>query len=388
MAKNEFQRHRETRIQIQHLETEIARATGSQQSVQEAISHFAFTGNSVLETTPIRLPQVARMPSTPKLMLVSSAALFIGLFFGLATIYIMDVLDDRFRSPEELRMQLGAPVLAMVRQMEPTGGTGVDTIHTLVKPNGVETEAFRSLRTSISFSDSETRRLMVTSSEPGDGKTTVMANLAVAFAQSGKKTLLIDADMRRPGMSTMLEKRGRQGLSQILRDKVSIDESIKDNLFENIVEGLDFIPSGTRPVNPAELLSGDRFSELLAWAETLYDQILIDAPPILAVSDPAIIGRMVDGAVLVIRPDQNRRKMVIRAAESLSSADVNLLGIAVNRISGKDGGDYYGYGYGYGYGKNGYGNETEDAAAFDENEPALTPNETDGEGTDFERIAA
>jgi succinoglycan biosynthesis transport protein ExoP len=315
LARTAFEQHRETRIQIQQLETEIVTLTSFQQSTEEAIKDSQRMGNSGLETTPIRFPLVARMAASPKQTLVAAASLFIGLFFGLATIYIIDVLDDRFRSPEELQMQIGVPVLAMVRQMDPTDGTGVDAIHTHVKPNAVETEAFRSLRTSIAFSDGETRRLMVTSSEPGDGKTTVMANLSVAFAQSGKRTLLIDADMRRPGMSTMLEKRGREGLSQVLRDDAPLEESVAENIVTNVVDGLDFIPSGTRPINPAELLTSDRFSELLAWAETDYDQILVDAPPILAVSDPAIIGRMVDGVVLVIRPDQNRRKMVIRAAD-------------------------------------------------------------------------
>jgi succinoglycan biosynthesis transport protein ExoP len=393
-ARAEFDQHGPTRIQIQQLETELTRLTSFQQSNEERISHALSVGNNGLETTPIRFPQVARMPSSPKLMLVGSASLFIGLFFGLATIYVIDVLDDRFRSPEELRMQIGAPVLAMVRQMDPTNGTGADAIHTHAKPNAVETEAFRSLRTSISFSDGETRRLMVTSSEPGDGKTTVMANLSVAFAQSGKRTLLIDADMRRPGMSTMLEKRGREGLSQILRDEASIEQSVQENIVVDVVEGLDFIPSGTRPINPAELLSSDRFSELLAWAETVYDQILIDAPPILAVSDPAIIGRMVDGVVLVIRPDQNRRKMVIRAADSLTTADINLLGIAVNRVSGKNGGDYYGYGYGYeygygyGYGKHGYGNDKDDDAAIDDSVVLPISAGQADESSESERIAA
>ena len=111
---------------------------------------------------------------------------------------------------------------------------------------------------------------------PGDAiATTVMANLSVAFAQSGKKTLLIDADMRRPGMSTMLELRGPKGLSHILRDDAPLADSIEKHIVRSICNGLDVIPSGSRPMNPAELLASDRFAELVAWAETLYDQILI-----------------------------------------------------------------------------------------------------------------
>ena len=254
-------------------------------------------------------------PATPKLILVVAASGFLGVFLGISAIYVLDMLDDRFRSPEEIQLQINAPVLAMVRQMEPTGGSGIYALHTLTRPNGVETEAFRTLRTALSFSGASTQRIMVTSSEPGDGKTTVMANLAVAFAQSGKRTLLIDADMRRPGLSTLLELRGPKGLSHILRDDAEITDSISRNITMGMTEGLDVIASGSRPVNPAELLASERFSEVLAWAETIYDQILVDAPPILAVADPAIIGRLADGMVLVMRPDTNRRKMVLRAAE-------------------------------------------------------------------------
>jgi capsular exopolysaccharide synthesis family protein len=256
----------------------------------------------------------------------------------------------------------------MVRQMQPLEGKGIQTVPTFIKPNGVESEAFRTLRTSISFVKEDTQRIVATSTEPGDGKTTVLVNLAVAFAQSGKKTLLIDADMRRPGMTTLLDLKGSKGLSQILRDTRPIADSAADNTYVSGVEGLDVIPSGTRPINPAELLSSDRFSELLAWAETYYDQILVDSPPALVVSDPAIAGRLADGMLLVVRPDKNRRKMVIRTAEIFQTAKINILGVVVNHLAnGSSGGYYgsaygyeYGYGYGYGYGYTyGHGDEGE-----------------------------
>ena len=151
----------------------------------------------------------------------------------------------------------------------------------------------------------------------------------------------------------MLDLRDDRGLSVILRSTDDLDTSIVANLRESMVSGLDVISSGPRPVNPAELLSGERFANLLAWAETRYDQIIVDAPPVLAVSDPLIVARMVDGVVLVVRPDKDRRRMVIRAAEALASLKCNLLGIVVNHLSGSDAGGYgYSYGYGYGYTEN------------------------------------
>ena len=335
----------------------------------ERIRDLQLVNGDGIKVSLTRFPRPSLVPSSPRLVLVVAVCFVLGLGGGLGLIYLLDLLDDRFRSPDELRMQLGVPVLAMVRAMQPTGGTGVDAVQCYAKPNGVETEAFRTLRTAISFSDRQAQRIVVTSTEPGDGKTTVMSNLAVAFAQSGKRTLLIDADMRRPGLTALLSLKGQQGLSQVLRDDRPMADSVADNLFARIMPGLDVIPSGSRPSNPSELLGSERFSELLAWAEGCYDQILIDAPPVLAVTDPIVISRMVDGAVLVIRPDKNRRHMVIRAAEAFTAVEVNLLGVVVNHLTSESSGDYYGYGYNYGYGY-GYGHDDAPTANEAETEQA------------------
>ena len=137
----------------------------------------------------------------PKISTTVFLCTFFGMIAGLGMIYVADVLDDRFRSPDELQAQLGLPILAMIREMEPLPGQGLDAIVTFARPDSLESESFRTLRSSITFSTANTQRLVMTSTEPGDGKTTTLANLAVAFAQSRKKTLLIDADLRRPGMT-------------------------------------------------------------------------------------------------------------------------------------------------------------------------------------------
>ncbi len=302
-----------------------------------------------LRTKIVSQPKVARSPVSPRLLLVALCALIGGMGTGLGMIYILDYFDDRFRSPDELRVQANLPVLALVGELPANTGSGLASVQTFSEANGAETEAFRTLRTALAFSSGPTTRLVVTSTEPGDGKTTVLANLAVAFAQSGKKTLLIDADMRRPGMTALMDLRGPRGLSTVLRSDESIVITAAANLFSTELEALDVMPAGPRPLNPAELLHGDRFSELLAWAETVYDQILIDAPPTLAVSDATIISRQVDGGLLVVRPDKNRRRMVIRAAESMAAVGATLIGAVINHITDKAGGDYYGYGYGYDY---------------------------------------
>jgi polysaccharide biosynthesis transport protein len=118
---------------------------------------------------------------------------------------------------------------------------------------------------------------------------------------------------------------------------------------KGFLQNLDVIPSGPRPVNPMELLASDRFSDLLAWAETVYDQIVVDSPPVLAVSDSAIIGRLVDGVVLTVRPEKNRRRLVVRAVESFPPLGVNILGLVINNVDADKNQDGYGYGYGYAY---------------------------------------
>jgi capsular exopolysaccharide synthesis family protein len=238
----------------------------------------------------------------------------------------------------------------MVRKLGSLAPHGLESLYPFARPTSVESEAFRSLRTAIDFSGTDTRCLTISSTEPGDGKTTVMASLAVAFAQAGKRTLAIDGDMRRPGLTKLFNLGQRAGLSTVLKSEKPIEESVRDLIVRPGLANLDILPAGPRPNNPAELLSTDRLPELIAWAEARYDQILVDAPPSLAVSDVQIIGRVVDGALLTVRPDRNRRKMVIRAAESLTALGCPLIGIVVNHLNAKQGDEYtYGYGYGYGY---------------------------------------
>ena len=326
-----------------------------------------------IRTAVVSEPVTPKSPVWPRLPLVAAGCLAAGLAGGLGLIYILDVLDDRFRSPDELRTQLGIPVLAMVRQMEELHSVGLENIHVHVSPDAVVSEAFRTLRTTLAFSGKETSRLVISSSEPGDGKTTVLSNLAMSFCQAGKRVLLIDADMRRPGMSSQMGLKGQSGLSDFLVTTEPVAESAAAQV-RVMGGGLDFIPAGARRPNPAELLSGPRFAELLAWAEANYDQVLVDSPPALAATDTAIIGQLVDGVILVVQPQKNRRRLVVRAAETFTSVGVDLIGVVINRIGNdsKDAvygyGTEYGYGYGYGYGA-GYGQESQD----DNSQPNSVP---------------
>jgi capsular exopolysaccharide synthesis family protein len=313
-------------------------------------------------------PVLPRRPISPVLLRVLFMCVVLGGGVGAALVYLMDAIDDRFRSPEELQEQLNVPVMAMIRKHEAAEGHGVETLQVYRSPDDVASEAFRTLRTTLAFSGQESSRIVITSSEPSDGKTTVLANLGVSYTQAGKRTLLIDCDLRKPGLTTLFEKRGVEGVSDVLRGKHDVGAMCRERIQTTGLDRLDLLPSGRRPADSAELLSRERFMDMIAWAESEYDQILIDSPPVLAAADAAIAARQVDGVLVVVQPQKNHRRLVLRAFEGLAALGVNVLGTIVNAVGQDDSSSYYGYGgygygYGYGYG-NGYGSETgEDRAA-------------------------
>lgn len=322
--------------------------------------------NSDVRVAMVSPPVIPDRPVHPVLMRVLLLCVILGSGLAAVAVYALDAIDDRFRSPEEIQDQLGVPVFAMVRRHEMGTGSGLDTLKVYQSPDAVESEAFRTLRTTLAFSGQNCDCIVVTSSEPSDGKTTVIANLAVSYAQAGKRTLLLDCDMRKPGLTRLFGLRRDQGVSEILRSDEPVVSACSRCLKSTGMENLDVIAAGRRPADSAELLSRDRFSELLAWAETEYDQVLIDSPPILAAADSAIASRATDGLILVVQPQKNHRRLVKRALEGLHALDANVLGIVVNAVATEDGAGYYGYGgygYGYGYGSgygNGYGNDADD----------------------------
>lgn len=320
-----------------------------------------------LRASLITEPVENRTPVSPSLSRTVAMVMLLGLGLGLLIVYVLDVMDDHFRSVEEIQWQLKTPVLTVVREMAARSGGGAAAIEVAQDPTGAASESFRTLRTAIALHDERTERIIVTSAEPGDGKSTVAVNLAAAFAQSGKRTLVIDGDLRRPGLSTLLGLRGREGLSEVLRAESPAAESAPSRIRRDVIPGLDVLPCGARPVNPAELLASARMSELLTWTESTYDQVIIDTPPAPLASDTIILGRMADGALLVTQPLKNTRRTLFRAIEHLRILKVPLIGLAVNRLPGDEQARYAGYSGDY------YGAEAEETLP-------MPPTETDAEG--------
>lgn len=193
------------------------------------------------------------------------------------------------------------------------------------------TEAYRSLRTNLEFMnpDSPARMILFTSSGPGEGKSTTAANIAISNAQKGKKVLLIDCDLRKPVQHAIFAISNLQGITDLLVDQtISFDQVIQKTNIPN----LQVIPCGTLPPNPAELLGSQSMSNLLKKLSNHFEMIFIDAPPIISVTDAAILSSIVDGVILVVRYGQAEKNMVVKAKELLNKVNAKILGAVLNRV--------------------------------------------------------
>lgn len=203
-------------------------------------------------------------------------------------------------------------------------------------------EQFRTIRTNIQFSsiDSEIKTLMVTSSGPGEGKSTTTANLAVVFAQQGKKVLLVDADMRKPTAHYTFNHTNTFGLTSVLTKQMTLEKAVK----ETNNQDLFILTSGPIPPNPAELLSSQAMERFFEEAQQMFDVILFDTPPLLAVADAQILTNKCDGTILVVSSGKTEKEMIVKAKELLDSAQSKLLGVVLNNKKMQKNNYYYYYG--------------------------------------------
>ena len=318
-------------------------------------------GAGRFRVAPLSEPLVPGSASYPVLQKTMVTSVGLAFIFAMGIIYVIDLADDRLASPEEVRDELGLSVLGVIRKL-PEHEIEQARIYVHGFPQTPHAECFRSLKTAISLSAMETKCLAVTSTEASEGKTTTTVNLAASYAQTGQRTLLIDADMRRPGLSRLLEVRGNGGLSEILRSETDIPELCAERIVQTEVEGLEILPCGPRILNAGMLLSMPSLADILDWAVSKYDQVIVDCPPTLPVSDAAIVGRYVDGMLFLMNPDKTHRRSVTRAVDNLRSLGLKIVGIVANTSLSEDRNSYgYQYGYGYGYGADySYGHDEED----------------------------
>ena len=205
-------------------------------------------------------------------------------------------------------------------------------------------EAYKTLRTNVRFgmSGEGCKRIAITSGLAGEGKSITILNLAISFAETGKKVLLIDADLRRPTMARLLIEKASPGLSNVLAGLCTAEDAIRKNIYPN----LDLIFSGEIPPNPSELLGGSRMQKLMDIMSQKYDYIMIDMPPVAIVADVCVMADMLDGVLFLVRTDRTEKEAVSRGLKQLEISGVKLLGFVLNGGS-KERGGYYGKKYRY-----------------------------------------
>ncbi|GAA3711891.1 polysaccharide biosynthesis tyrosine autokinase [Terrabacter ginsenosidimutans] len=294
----------------------------------------------VAVTTPATLDAT---PVSPKPTRNLALGLMLGLLLGFGVALLRDVLDKSVKSQRDLETVTDRTIL---------GGIAFDadaSAHPLivqVDPRSQRAEAFRSLRTNLQFIDvaNPPKSIVVTSSLPGEGKSTTTANLAISLAETGLKVVVIEGDLRRPRLLDYLGFEGSVGLTDVLVGRVEVDDVLQP--FGRT--GLRLLGAGPIPPNPSELLGSANMEQLIEDLTERFDYVLIDAPPLLPVTDAAVLSTIVDGALVVVGAGVAQREHVRRALDSLDAVNGTVLGLILNRVKAKEGGAGYGtYEYDY-----------------------------------------
>lgn len=315
-------------------------------------------------TNNISIVDEAKVPTSPyqpNLRKNAWMALILGLLGGIGLAFLFEHLDDTFRRPEELEKRLGLPVLGVIPMTrQDRGDNRPIALAALEDPRSAFAEAYRSVRTALQFSTASgvPRLLTVTSAMVGEGKSTTAVSLAIQFAQAGKKTLLIEADLRKPSIHRTLNLDNQTGLTHYLAGG---DVQPADITKPTHIANLFAIPAGTLPPNPAELLSSARMMALLALAAEKFDQVILDSPPLLGLADALIIGNLCEGTLLTVEMGSTPRGYVQGALKRLLGARVHVLGTILTKLEARPGAYGYYRSYYYYYHASDYGEAAPDA---------------------------
>ncbi len=348
-------------MEITSLRLELQRQQELYKTMNDTLSELNFVRDYAgFATDVIGDAEKQSRPSWPRPIIVLAIGLFAGGMLGVGLALAADLMDTTFADPDDVQRTLMAPVLAHIPRFDRMkrgrrdGPLLVDdTIRVHHQPKSPAAETFRVVRTGLMVEAAAKGKkvIQVTSPLPGDGKSTTSTNLAMAFAQTGKRILLVDADLRKPRIAKLLNLESGPGFSDALLDLCDPEEAIQPTVNENLFA----VGAGAIPPNPSELLQSDRFVQLLNRWRDQFDYIIVDTPPVLAVSDSAIVSEATDTILLAVRITKNGRKTAVRATDILRHAGSNVGAIVVNGYQtkkasyGYTGGydtDAYGYGYG------------------------------------------
>ena len=327
---------------------------GLLQRLKEAGVAAGLRASNIAVLDPAEIPE---LPYRPRKLVNIGVGLLGGLALGVVFAFVREQLDTGVRTPEEVERLTGLPLLAVVprtRDKRDDRKLVTRPVNDAESPGVVRwepeqslSEAYRTLRSSVLLGwDESMKRILLTSSQPQEGKTTLSLNLACSLAQLGRSVLVIDADMRRPDCSRQLGIEPGKGLSELLRGQAELDDSIRPTK----IPGLSLLPSGESTSSASDLLYSPRLPAMLMEVGERFDHVIVDSPPSLALSDARTISRLVEGVVLVVS-DKTERGSLSRVKQTLDEAGAPFLGFVMNRVNldNLDYGHYRNYGYYYSY---------------------------------------
>lgn len=310
------------RGQLEPLELEASRIRGSLSDINLGVELSSGGGAEVLSTA-----WVPDTPVSPNLPLNLAIGVVVGLLLGCALAFVRDYFDDSVQTKEMVDRVTGVSTLGLIPKID-----GRTDLVTISHPSAPAAEAFRLLRTSVKFLgiERQVRVVQITSPAPGEGKTLVAVNLAIALAQTGDRVVLVGGDLRRPRMEEVLDVPLVPGLTGVLIGDVTLPQAIQSVAG---VPNLSVLPAGHPPPNPSELLSGERARRLIDVLGQTYDVVVIDCPPVLPVTDSLVLARMADTTLLVTSANKTSKRSLTRAVELLRQVDAPLGGTVLNSLS-------------------------------------------------------
>lgn len=297
---------------------------------------------SLVNASTIDTADLPEAPVAPNPVRNLGLAVVLGLLMGIGLAVVRDLLDTSVKSPDDVSAAVDAPLLGAISF---DGSAKSRPLVTDLEPHSPRVESFRVLRTNLQFVDVDTpdKVFVITSALPEEGKTTTSVNLAITLAQAGAQTLLIEGDLRRPRASALLGMDNSVGVTTVLLGAVTFDEALQ----KHPLSDLHVLGSGATPPNPADLLQSKAMAELVQQARRRYDMVIIDAPPLLPVTDGALLAAASDGALIVVRHGRTTTDQLDHASERLEQVDARVVGTVLNMVPLR--GNKSGYGYGYGY---------------------------------------
>ena len=322
---------------------EIANAVGEAfPKVVSEIEQPEGNGSSPIKVSLVRPAETSDSPVSPQPLRNLGLGAVLGLLLGLGLAIVRHLMDTTVRTNEDVEEITEEPLIGAVHY-DPRAGKEPLIVET--DPSSPRSEAFRAVRTNLMFVDAANhpRTILLTSSIPGEGKSTTIANLALTLAKSGSSVCLVEADLRRPRLMEYLGLEGSAGLTDVLIDRAGLD----DVLQPYGADRLEVVGAGAIPPNPSELLASDAMSTVLTRLSARFDYVLIDTPPVLPVTDAVVLSTKVDGVIVLVGTTIVRKEQLEATLESINAVDNTLLGLVLNRVGHKTSGGY-GAGY-YGY---------------------------------------